>query len=48
MKNFDARVNKKTGEELQQYLQFRRRGSSVKPKKGKGSFSRKPKHKAWA
>ena len=27
---------KKTGEELQQYLQFRRRGSRVEAKKGKG------------
>ena len=28
---------KKTGEELQQYLQFRRRGSRVETKKGKGA-----------
>ena len=28
---------KKTGEELQQYLQFRRRGSRVEAKKGKGA-----------
>lgn len=28
---------KKTGEELQQYLQFKRRGSRVKAKKGKGA-----------
>lgn len=41
----DKRVNKKTGEELQQYLQFKRRGYTVKPKKGKGSFQRHPKHK---
>lgn len=33
MKNFDKRVNKKTDEELQQYLQFRRRGSRVKSAK---------------
>ena len=26
----DKRMNKKTGEELQQYLQFRRRGSRVR------------------
>ena len=25
MENFDKRVNKKTGEELQQYLAFRRK-----------------------
>ena len=36
---------KKTGEELQSYLEFRRRGFKVKPKKGKGSFKRKEKHK---
>ena len=28
---------KKTGEELQQYLRFRRRGSRVEVKKGKGT-----------
>ena len=28
---------KKTGEELQQYLQFKRRGSRVEAKKGKGA-----------
>ena len=36
---------KKTGEELQSYLEFKRRGFKVKPKKGKGSFKRKEKHK---
>lgn len=36
---------KKTGEELQSYLEFKRRGSKVTPKKGKGSFKRKSKHK---
>lgn len=34
---------KKNGDELQEYLQFRRRGSKVKPKKGKGSFKKKKK-----
>ena len=29
--------SKKTGEELQEYLQFRRRGSRVEAKKGKGA-----------
>lgn len=33
-------IFKKTGEELQQYLQFRRRGSRVKARKGKGSYDR--------
>lgn len=37
--------NKKANEELQEYLQFRRRGSKVTPKRGKGSFKRHPKHK---
>ena len=37
----DKRIFKKEGEELQQYLHFRKRGGNVKPKKGKGSFDRK-------
>lgn len=37
---YDRRVNKKTGEELQQYLAFRRKGSKVSAKKGKGSYNR--------
>lgn len=41
----NKKIMKKTGEELQQYLQFRRRGSQVKSKKGKGSFERQIKHK---
>ncbi len=41
MENFDKRMNKKTGEELQQYLAFRRKGSVVPAKKGKGSYDRK-------
>lgn len=36
----DRRVFKKTGEELQQYLHFRKRGSRVENKKGKGSYNR--------
>ena len=35
---------KKLGDELQQYLQFRRRGFSVRAKKGKGSYTRRSKH----
>lgn len=38
-------LNKKSPEELQEYLSFRKRGFKVKPKKGKGSFRRKEKHK---
>jgi stalled ribosome alternative rescue factor ArfA len=41
----DKNIFKKSKEELQEYLQFRRRGSKVKAKKGKGSYSRKDKHK---
>lgn len=37
----DKRMNKKTGEELQQYLAWRRKGSKVPAKKGKGSYNRK-------
>lgn len=36
---------KKSGQELQDYLAFRRRGSTVRAKKGKGSYSRKIKNK---
>lgn len=37
---------KKNGDELQEYLLFRRRGSAVKAKKGKGSeYKRHPKHR---
>ena len=36
----DRRIFKKTGEELQQYLHFRKRGSRVENKKGKGSYNR--------
>lgn len=35
--NMDKRVNKKNKEELQQYLMWRRRGSVVLAKKGKGA-----------
>lgn len=39
----DKRILKKEGEELQQYLAFKRRGSVVKNKKGKGSYKRNKK-----
>ena len=38
-------AQKKTGEELQLYLHFRRRGFAIKNKRGKGAYSRKLKHK---
>ena len=37
----DKRIFKKEGEELQQYLAFRRKGGKVPAKKGKGSYNRK-------
>lgn len=41
----DKRFMKKSKEELIEYLQFRRRGSSVDNKKGKGSYKRNKKHR---
>lgn len=35
MENFDKRMNKKTSEELQAYLAFRRKAGRVPAKKGK-------------
>ena len=40
---FDKRIFKKTGDELQQYFLFKRRGSSRPGRKGKGSYKRKEK-----
>jgi hypothetical protein len=39
-KKIDRRCFKKEGEELQQYLHFRKRGSVVENKKGKGAYNR--------
>ena len=36
----DKRILKKTSDELQGYLMFKRRGSVVKNRKGKGSYNR--------
>lgn len=36
----DKRMFKKEGEELQQYLAFRRKAGRVPSKKGKGSYNR--------
>ena len=43
-KQIDKRMFKKNAEELEQYMLFKKRGSVVESKKGKGSFKRKPKH----
>ena len=39
-KRVDNRIYKKSGEELQQWMHFRKRGSVTKNKKGKGSYNR--------
>ena len=41
----DKRVNKKKGEVLQLFLHFRKRDFVKQNKRGKGSYSRKQKHK---
>ena len=37
----DKRIYKKTGEELEQYLAFKRKHHVVPAKKGKGAYRRK-------
>ena len=44
MKTLNKKMFKKSPEELQEYMMFKRRGSKVQAKKGKGSFKRKPKY----
>ena len=44
-KKFDKSIFKKSPEELERYLQFQRPGSRIENKRGKGSYSRKMKHK---
>ena len=46
-KKIDRRMFKKEGDELQQYLHFRKRGSIVENKKGKGAYNRQ-KNKKWS
>lgn len=41
----DKKIFKKSSEELQEYLKFKRRGGARKLKKGKGSYTRKQKHR---
>ena len=43
-KKVDRRAFKKEGEELQQYLRLRKRGSVVENKKGKGAYKREKKN----
>lgn len=42
---FNKSIFKKTPEEVQEMLKFRGKGSCIEPKKGKGSYKRKPKHR---
>ena len=39
------RMFKKSAEELEEYIKFKRHGFAVRPKKGKGSYTRKKKYK---
>ena len=43
--DFNKSILKKSSEELQEFFHFRKRGFITKSKKGKGSYSRKQKHK---
>ena len=43
--DMDKRMFKKKGEELQQYFMFKKRGSARPGKKGKGTYTRKRKHR---
>ena len=40
----DKRIFKKSPEELQLYLYFKKRGFKIDNKKGKGSYERRAKH----
>ena len=40
----DKRMFKKSPEELQLYMYFKKRGFKIENKKGKGSYERKPKY----
>ena len=44
-KNFNRQMFKMSPEELEEYMKFRRKGSKIDAKKGKGSYTRKQKHK---
>ena len=42
--SYDKQMFKKSPEELQLYLYFKKRGFRIENKKGKGSYERRPKH----
>ena len=41
---YDKQMFKKSPEELQLYMYFKKRGFKIDNKKGKGSYERRPKH----
>lgn len=43
----NKQILKKSPEELQEYLKFKKRGFVVPPKKGRGSYKRKNKYKNY-
>ena len=43
-KEFDKSLLKMTPEELEQWLHFRKAGSRIENRRGKGSYKRKPKY----
>ena len=43
-KKLDKSMFKMTPEELQQWLHFRKAGSKIENRRGKGSYKRKPKY----
>ena len=43
-KKLDKSMFKMTAEELQQWLHFRKAGSKIENRRGKGSYKRKPKY----
>lgn len=44
-KKLNKQIFKMTPEEVQEMLRFRNKGSAIDPKKGKGSYRRREKHK---
>ena len=43
-KTLDRRIFKKSPEELELYVYFKKRGFKIENKKGKGSYERRPKY----
>lgn len=47
MTKINKQAMKKSPEELEMYMHFKKRGFAVPPKKGKGSFKRKSRNNSW-